>query len=217
MAVNSVRGIVLFGDVIASRLDPLTATAWLRTLAAELEHTYRGASLARFAFTQGDEIQGLLRADADPYLAVLRAALHEASQPMRWAISLGSIDPGRGPAIERTGPAFLAARAAITSAEAARDGLVVSAGDERTDALLADLAPLFAELLGELTPRQQEIARLLLVDGLRQSEVAARLGVTRATVSVVANRGRIRSIRRLHHALGILTLGEAVAVSSVPA
>ena len=130
---------------------------------------------------------------------------------MRWAIVAGRIDPGKGPAIERTGEAFLEARAAIASGEAARDGLVVKVEDDATDALLADLAPLLAELLGELTPRQKVIGRMLLVDGLRQADVAARLKVTRATVSVVANRGRIRSIRRLHNALRTLTLDREAA------
>ncbi|TMF34298.1 MAG: hypothetical protein E6I26_12455 [Chloroflexi bacterium] len=70
-------------------------------------------------------------------------------------------------------------------------------GDPRTDELLDGTAPLLGELLEDLTRRQREIARLMLVEGLRQSEVADRLGVSRATVSVAADRAHIRSIGEL--------------------
>ena len=73
--------------------------------------------------------------------------------------------------------------------------------------------------MGDLSPRQRVIARLTLLGDLRQSEVAAQLGVARATVSVAYARGRIRSIERLARALASIfgagrlavedTLGEA--------
>jgi hypothetical protein len=53
------------------------------------------------------------------------------------------------------------------------------------------------------------MARLLLVDGLRLAEVAERLEVSRATVSVVAGRGRVREIGRLARALRALLAGAA--------
>ena len=159
------------------------------------------ARLAPFAFTQGDELQGLLRIDADPFAAVLRATLHEDALPMRWTIVAGPIEPGRGPTTERTGPAFLAARDLLDTARARRDGLLVRVGEERADALLAGLAPLLADLLADLTDRQRSIAQLMLVERLRQSEVAERLGVSRATISVMAERARIRRIDEL---LGVL-------------
>jgi RNA polymerase sigma factor (sigma-70 family) len=193
---------VLFGDVVRSRTDAPAATAWLRELIAELERTYSPEErLATFAFTQGDELQGLLRPTADPFLAVLRGTLSDHAQPMRWAIVAGSIEPGRGPATERTGPAFLAARELLDMARARREGLQVRVGEERADALLAGLAPLLADLLADLTDRQRSIARLMLVEGLRQSDVAERLGVSRATISVMAERARIRRIEEL---LGVL-------------
>ena len=78
------------------------------------------------------------------------------------------------------------------------------------DELLGELAPLLADLLADLTDRQRSLARLMLVDGLRQSEVAERLGVSRATISVMAERARIRRIDGL---LGVLRehVREAVA------
>jgi predicted DNA-binding protein (UPF0251 family) len=197
-----VHGFVLFGDVVRSRRDPPTSTDWLRALEADLDGAYAPEErLAPFGFTQGDELQGLLRLTADPFRAVLRASLHPAARPMRWAIVAGPVDPGEGPATQRTGEAFLAARSLLEVTKARRDRLSIAVGDPSADALLADLAPLLADLLGELTERQREVARLLLVEGLRRSEAAEVLDVSRATISVVADRARVRGIERLTDAL----------------
>ena len=193
---------VHFGDVVRSRRDAPTSTAWLRALLAELDTTYSPAErLAPFGFTQGDELQGLLALSADPLRAVFHAALHPAARRMRWVIVAGGLDPGRGPATERTGRAFLEARSLLEAAKSSRDGLCIAVGDPAADALLADLAPLLAQLLDELTVRQREVARLLLVEGIRRSEAAERLGVSRATISVVADRAGVRGIERLAGAL----------------
>jgi RNA polymerase sigma factor (sigma-70 family) len=208
------RALVLFGDVVRSRVDGPAGTTWLRELIRELERAYPGtARLAPFAFTQGDELQGLLRIDADPFAAVLRATLHDDALPMRWVIVAGPVETGRGPATERTGPAFLAARRLLEQARARREGLLVQVGDTRADELLGELAPLLADLLADLTDRQRSIARLMLIGGLRQSEVAERLGVSRATISVMAERARIRRIDGL---LGVLrrTVRDALAGAS---
>src|SRR5438270_7747752 len=100
-------GLVLFGDVADSRVDAARATAWLRTLSRDLDRHYGRDRLAPFGFTQGDEIQGLLAIDADPTAAVLRAALHPQAMAMRWVIVAGRVEPGRGPATQRTGRAFV--------------------------------------------------------------------------------------------------------------
>ncbi len=187
--------LVLFGDVIRSRRDSPSATAWLRTLTADLTKTYpAGDRLARFEFTQGDELQGLLAPDADPLLAVLRSALHPRRVEMRWVIVRGDVDPGRGPATQRSGAAFLAARERLVAAAARRERLAVVSGDPATDELLDGITPLLGELLAELTPRQREIGWLLLVEGLRRADVADRLKVSRATVSVAADRAHLRSL-----------------------
>lgn len=199
------NAIVLFGDVIRSRRDATGSTTWLRTLASELETAYPAESrLADFEFTQGDEIQGLLRPGSDPLAVILRAWLHPERRRMRWVVVAGEVDPGTGPATQRTGPAFLLARKRLDAATARRDGLLMSTDDPSTDRLLDDLAPILAELLADLTPTQRAIGRLILVDGLRRSEAADRLNKARATVSVAANRAHIRSIGRLTGALRIL-------------
>jgi predicted DNA-binding protein (UPF0251 family) len=213
---------VLFGDVVDSRRDP-GATAFLRALRVELEGAYpRRQRLAAFGFTQGDELQGLLAPDADPFVALVRAGLHPDAREMRWAVVAGEVERGRGPATERTGPAFHAARDLLRRAKAQRDGLIVQTGDGEADAVLADIAPLLPALLADLTPRQREVGRLLLVDGLRNIDAADRLGVSRATVSVVAERGRIRHLGALARAVaaifrsGVLVTGAEPAVTAVP-
>ena len=196
------RAIVLFGDVVGSRRDPEGSSNWLRALCGALEQAYPPADrLAGFGFTQGDELQGLIAATADPFRAVLVGALHEEARPMRWSIALGEVVPGTGPATERAGEAFLRARDGLVNAKLHREGLVVSTGEPGADRLLADLSPLLAELLAELTPSQARIARLMLVEDMRQADVADELRVSRATVSVAHARGHIRSIDRLLDAL----------------
>jgi DNA-binding CsgD family transcriptional regulator len=193
-----VEGVVLFGDVVRSRRDSRGSTAWLRTLTAELTEAYApDERLAPFEFTQGDELQGLLSPAADPMAAVLRGSLHAAAIPMRWVIVRGAVDPGHGPATQRSGPAFIAARERLAAASTRRERVAIVSGDVETDSLLDGLAPLLGELLADLTDRQRVIARLLLVEGLRRSEAAERLGVSRATVSVAADRAHLRSIGEL--------------------
>jgi hypothetical protein len=192
---------VLFGDVIRSRRNAPSATAWLRTLSADLTKAYAADErLARFEFTQGDELQGLLVPTADPLAAVIRAALHPGRIEMRWVAVRGDVDTGRGPATQRSGPAFIAARERLVTAAARRERLAVVTGDPATDELLDGLTPLLAELLSELTVRQREIGWLLLVEGVRRADAAERLHVSRATVSVAADRAHLR------------WLGDAIAV-----
>ena len=194
---------VLFGDVVDSRRDA-GASEYLRALREELEHAYAVECLAPAGFTQGDEIQLLLAPDADPFTAVVRAALRPGARSLRWAMVAGDVEPGPGPATERTGPAFHVARGLLERAKTRRLGLLAVTGDPMADGLLEDLGPLLPALLGELTARQREVGRLLLVDGFRRADIAERLGVSRATVSVIADRGRIRYLGRLTAALALI-------------
>jgi hypothetical protein len=199
--MNSSQAIVVFGDVIHSRLDPAGSSAWLRSLCAELQAAYGHETLAAFGFTQGDELQGLLRPAADPLGMVLRAALGQDARPMRWAIAMGLVEAGRGPATQRTGQAFVTARAALDETRHQRTSLRIVTGDPATDVLLDDLAPVLGSALEQLSPTQRRVAGLILVDGLRRSEVADRLQVSRATVSVAANRGGVPSLERMSRAI----------------
>jgi DNA-binding XRE family transcriptional regulator len=194
---------VLFGDVVDSRRDP-GASAFLRSLREELDASTARERLAPAGFTQGDEIQLLLVPGADAFRIMLRAALRPDARGMRWAAAAGLVEPGSGPATERTGAAFRSARSLLERAKTHRLGLAATTGDPAADDLLAELGPLLPALLGELTVRQREVGRLLVVDGLRQAEAAERLAVSRATISVIAERGRIRHLQGL--AAGLATI-----------
>jgi DNA-binding CsgD family transcriptional regulator len=189
-------GIVLFGDVVASRASR-RAGDWLRALRDELDEVYREERVAAFEFTQGDELQGLLLPSADPLEAVVRAALRADRLRMRWVVVAGRVEQGSGPATQRSGPAFLAARELAGAGLRRRDSLVMRTGDVQADEVLDGVAPVLGRLLDELTDRQREVARLLLVEGLTQAAAAARLDVSPPTISVAAERARVREIERL--------------------
>ena len=195
--MNSAPAIVVFGDVIHSRTDPAGSSAWLSALCAGLQTAFEPQVLAEFGFTQGDELQGLLRPAADPLGVVLRAALAPDARPMRWAIALGVVEPGRGPATQRTGEAFIAARAALDETRRRRTSLQIVTGNPAVDPLLDDLGPVLGTALEALSPTQRRVAGMILVEGLRRSEIADRLAVSRATVSVAATRGGVPSLERL--------------------
>jgi DNA-binding NarL/FixJ family response regulator len=127
----------------------------------------------------------------------MRATLHPDAVKMRWVVVAGEVDQGHGPATQRSGPAFIAARERLAVASARRERLGVVSGDPPTDELLDGLAPLLGELLADLTDRQREIAWPILIDGLRRSEAAERLHVSRATISVAADRAHLRSLGEL--------------------
>jgi hypothetical protein len=207
-----VNAIVLFGDVVRSRVDAPAATAWLRTLRADLAEAYPEFDrLASFEFTQGDELQGLLAATADPTTAILRAALHPDRLPMRWVAVRGEVDDGTGPATQRSGAAFIAARERLVTAAARRERIAAVRGIAWIDDLLDGTAPVLGELLEDLTARQREIAWLMLVEGCRPSEAAERLGVSRATISVAADRAHLRAIGELARVVRTLIQRDTVA------
>ena len=115
---------------------------------------------------------------------------------MRWAIAFGEVDPA-GSATRRTGPpAFLEARTTLELARRQRD-LSAWSGEPGTDGLLDGAAPVIGGHIERLTDRQRSIASMALVDGLRQADIAAPLGVSRATVSVAFARADVRCLSRL--------------------
>ncbi len=199
--MQETRGLVLFGDVIRSRKDRVETAAWLRDLVAVLDHSYGEARLADFDFTQGDELQGLLDPGADPTRAILQAALGPGARRVRWVCVWGQVDPGQGPTTQRTGQAFIDARQVLGEARLAHERLVFRTGDPESDSLLAGMAPALVDLLDGLTDHQRVVGAMALLDGLRQAEVAERLEIRRATVSVAFGRARVNSVGRLARAI----------------
>jgi predicted XRE-type DNA-binding protein len=206
---------VLLGSLTESRRSRVEATVWLRALVAELDEAYGSQKLAPFGFTQGQEVQGLLDSEADPLLAVLRSTLGEGPRPLRWVCIRGAVDPGEGPATQRTGSAFLAARAALEAAQATHERLVIRIGRAYADELLDGMTPAMADLLNALTTRQKAVARLALIEGFRQSEVAERLKVRRATISVSFARGKVMPLARLAAAIRKACEGPSDVVAAV--
>src|SRR3954449_10866677 len=112
---------VVFGDVVGSRGDPGT-TEFLRALRDDLEAAYGPRRVAPSGFTQGDELQLLLAPGADPFQAVLRAALRTDARGFRWAIVAGGGGAGAGAAAGGAGRAVLRAPAPPPRARRRRDG-----------------------------------------------------------------------------------------------
>jgi DNA-directed RNA polymerase specialized sigma24 family protein len=90
---------------------------------------------------------------------------------------------------------------ALADGSRRRSPITVRSGARHADALLADLASGLTALLAGLTDRQRETGRLLLIDGLRRSEIAAALGISRPTVSVMVDRARLLEVDRLARGL----------------
>jgi hypothetical protein len=136
-------------------------------------------------------------------LGVMMSRLDRVGAAVRWGIGAGGDDAS----------ATTHAALALRSARERGTELGFVTGDPWRDALLVDLGLALAALLDDLTPRQAEIAGLILVDGARQAEVAAALGVSRATVSVAVARGRLPAIAGARRAIEALLVGPPVAGS----
>jgi DNA-binding CsgD family transcriptional regulator len=134
---------------------------------------------------------------------------------MRW-VCLRSCPDGLDAKIGDAGlPGSAAAFEALKAARAAHEMLVLRTGRADIDRLLADMTPALAGLLGDMTARQRAVARMALLEGLRQSEVARRLGVRRATVSVSFARARIQSLAALVSAIRRVFSGAGSAAVEV--
>jgi DNA-binding CsgD family transcriptional regulator len=140
----------------------------------------------------------LLRPDAAPFRVILVAGLQAGIAPLRWSIATGASEPS---GIGRDDAPIAAAVDALAEVALQRESITVRSGDPAGDALLGDLAPALAALLAGLTERQREAGRLLLIDGLRRSEIAAALGISRPTVSVMVDRARLLEIARFARGL----------------
>ena len=147
-------------------------------------------------------VPGGVRAIAKVLDRVIASRLDRAGDAVRWGIGVGCDDAS-------------AAAHATLAMGAVREGggwLGFATGDPWRDALLADLTPSLAALLDDLTPRQAQIAARVLVDGARQAEVAATLGVSRATVSVAVARGRLPAIAGARRAIASILAGPPAMV-----
>ncbi len=167
---------------LASRAGA-TRPAWLDALRRTLGRRLRAPSAWPIRVHPGRRDPGPAAPAADPFLAVLLSTLAAARRrrtPCRgcagWSCC-GAVDPGRGtshaphgrriPAcagLARPGPRRPGRPAVSTRATRARMHIWLARH------------PLLAAIIERMTDRQRLIARLALVDGLRQSEIADAAG-----------------------------------------
>ena len=188
---------VLFGDVVDSRADP-GASAFLRALRDELEAAYGEPPARARRVHPGRRAPAPARARRRP----VRRGPARRAPPGGPRAPLGG-GRRRGAAGVRAGDRAHGARL-HRGARAARAREDAARGPARRDRRSRPRTPCCwtsgrcsPRCSRELTDRQREVARLLLVDGLRRAEAAERLGVSRATVSVIAARGRVRHLAAL--------------------
>ena len=197
--MEAVPAWLLIGEAVETRKAPPGSGSWLASLARELGRLSGERAILPFE-DAGSFVLGVLTPGSDPLRPVLEAALAEIRRPMRWAIVLESLEAPADAA--RSEPTLARARSALALARSGRERLLIQTGEAESDGLLAAMAPALVELLDGLTPRQRMVARLALLEGLRQVDVADRLGVRRATVSVSFARARILPLGRLIGAIG---------------
>jgi hypothetical protein len=188
------RVVVLTVDQHGSRTRPDQVPAALEALAAVP---------ARLAFqrTAGDEFQGVLDAPA-----ALPAALEPLLREDAWNIGVG-VGEVESPLPEQAragrGPAYVAAREAVTAAKSSPWRVRVSGPQEAARALETAVW-LWAALLARRTERGWEVADLV-DQGLTYDETAARLGITQSAVSQRAAAAGIAEGRRARELVEFLT------------
>ncbi|NMN93468.1 helix-turn-helix domain-containing protein [Antrihabitans stalactiti] len=134
----------------------------------------------RFERTAGDEIQGV----ADDPSVVVDIAL-ELVRDGHWSVGIG-IGPVDEPLPETTragrGPAFEAARTAVTRAKNTPAGIAVDGVDEQAAADAEAIMTLLAMLVARRS-REGHAAVAQVRQGLSQSEAADKLGISKQAVS----------------------------------
>jgi hypothetical protein len=188
------RVVVLTVDQHGSRTEPDRVPAALDALATVP---------IRLAFqrTAGDEFQGVVD---DP--AALPVALEHLLRSDVWniGIGIGEIEtPLPDQARAGRGPAYVAAREAVTAAKSSPWRVRVSGSAEGARALESAIW-LWAALLARRTDRGWEVADLV-GQGLTYEETAARLGITQSAVSQRAAAAGIAEGRRARELVEFLT------------
>ena len=154
-------------------------------------------ALAAFQRTAGDEVQGVLDSPT-----VLVDAVSLLLRDGGWNVGIG-IGPIEGAAPEEAragrGPAYLHARAAVTSAKSSPWRLRV-VGDPPEARGMESTAWLWAAVLHRRTPRGWEVADLA-AEGLGYGEIGDRLAISQSAVSQRAQAAGIVEERRARELL----------------
>jgi hypothetical protein len=192
-------------DVVVLTVDQDGSREGTDKVPAALEALATVPTTLAFERTVGDELQGVLD---DPSGLVM--ALERLLRAGVWnvGIGIGAIEtPLPDHARAGRGPAYLAAREAVTAAKSSPWHVrAAAAGDDAADAVraLESALWLWAALLGRRTPRGWEVADLV-DQGLTYDEAAGRLGITQSAVSQRAAAAGIAEGRRARELVEFLT------------
>jgi len=189
------RVVVLTVDQHGSQTRPDQVPEALEQLATSVP--------ARLAFqrTAGDEFQGVLD---DPAALPLALELLLRSEAWNIGIGIGEIEtPLPDQARAGRGPAYVAAREAVTAAKSS-PWRVRASGPTETARALESAIWLWAALLARRTDRGWEVADLV-DQGLTYDEAASRLGITQSAVSQRAAAAGIAEGRRARELATFLT------------
>jgi hypothetical protein len=148
------------------------------TLARQLNRTLGRQTEQGFEITVGDELQGVLDS-ADALPVVTRTALAMG----RWwiGIGIGQADVLGPSARQSSGPAFFAAREAVSRAKKVPWGVAVGPAETPWTDLLGSALAVWATLLLTRTQRGWEAVNLR-DRGLSELEIAEQLGITQQAV-----------------------------------
>jgi hypothetical protein len=195
-------------DVVVLTVDQDGSRDAIDQVPSALESLDSVATRLAFERTVGDEFQGVLD---DP--AAVVATLERLLRAGVWniGIGVGAVEtPLPDHARAGRGPAYLAAREAVTAAKGSPWHVRALAADspdhERADLVraLESAVWLWAALLGRRTPRGWEVADLV-DQGLSYDETATRLGITQSAVSQRAAAAGIAEGRRARELVEFLT------------
>lgn len=183
---------VITADQVGSRTSPDIVGRTRQRLDSE----YGPHLLAPVGRSGGDELQ-LLLADAAPTLELVL----DLTREQRWSVGLG-VGAVRTPVppavVEATGPAFYAARDAVTAAKHRPQRFVLAVDAAAPESLRAradDVAALVTMLLVLRERRSDAGWELydLVREGLPQNRAAERLGISPAAVSARAKAASLRA------------------------
>jgi hypothetical protein len=188
------RVVVLTVDQHGSQTRPDQVPAALEALAGV-------PTRLAFERTAGDEFQGVLD---DPHSVAVALEVLLRANAWNIGIGLGDVEtPLPDQARAGRGPAYVAAREAVTAAKSS-PWRVRAAGPTDAARALESAVWLWAALLARRTGRGWEVADLV-DQGLTYDETASRLGITQSAVSQRAAAAGIAEGRRARELVTFLT------------
>jgi hypothetical protein len=186
--------VAILGDIVSSRQLGGARRMYLqrafRELLADLDHAFAPALVAKFTITTGDEFEGLIHASSASEVVpdlIWRVEEALATIALRFGIGMGSLDTDIVEDVHSIdGPAFHAAREAIEIAarKSILGGVFRGFGEEH-DAILGGIAGVLHHHRFRWSRQQRRLANLLR-RGMRKTEAAGQLKISKQAVSMYA-------------------------------